>query len=265
MQNFTSEAELQQALRNYLETWAKENLPEFDELSEDTSAETLEEITQALEKLADTEFEAITQDATGGFIDAIEATFQEWAKTAREELDPEGVGSQPIYKAALNFFEAEEWPYAEAEDEPILYLNFQGENGQWPCLVSAKEDESQLVFYSFYADAISYEQRPAIAEFITRANYGMILGNFELDYTDGEIRYKTSIDVEGDRLTPALIQNLVYTNVMTMDQYLPGIIAVLEQDTSPEQAIHLVEQNEITQEPQASQTAPLNPTQNLVW
>ncbi|MEO1389173.1 MAG: YbjN domain-containing protein [Cyanobacteria bacterium J06634_6] len=76
-----------------------------------------------------------------------------------------------------------------------------------------------------------------MAQFITRANYGLILGNFELDYTDGEIRYKTSLDVEGDRLTPALTKNLISTNVMTMNQYLPGLLAVLEQQTPPGQAI----------------------------
>ncbi|MEL7052307.1 MAG: YbjN domain-containing protein [Cyanobacteria bacterium J06588_5] len=76
-----------------------------------------------------------------------------------------------------------------------------------------------------------------MAQFITRANYGLILGNFELDYTDGEIRYKTSLDVESDRLTPALTKNLISTNVTTMDQYLPGLLAFLEQQTPPGQAI----------------------------
>jgi hypothetical protein len=71
------------------------------------------------------------------------------------------------------------------------------------------------------------QQHPNVAEYLTRANYGLILGNFGLDYTDCEIRYKTSIDVEGDHLAPALIRNLVYTNVTMMDQYLPGILAIL--------------------------------------
>jgi len=43
-------------------------------------------------------------------------------------------------------------------------------------------------------------------KFLTRANYGMMIGNFEMDFTDGEIRYKTSIDVEGDKLSSALIK-----------------------------------------------------------
>ena len=80
-----------------------------------------------------------------------------------------------------------------------------------------------------------------VSEFITRANYGMIMGNFEFDFTTGEIRYKTSIDVEGDNLSFALIKQMVYANVMMMDEYLPGIMAVIEQEVEVKEAISLVE------------------------
>jgi hypothetical protein len=79
-----------------------------------------------------------------------------------------------------------------------------------------------------------------IAEFLTRANYGMTIGNFELDYTDGEIRYKTSIDVTNAQLSSALIKTLVYTNVAMMDEYLPGIQVVLAGAT-PIAAIQAIE------------------------
>jgi hypothetical protein len=154
----------------------------------------------------------------------------------------------------LNFFEADDWPLVEDEDEPILYMNFQGENGQWHCLAKAREAEDQCVFYSLYPEAVPEDKRSTLAEFLTRANYGMILGNFELDFDDGEIRYKTSIDVEGDRLTPTLVQNLVYTNVMTMDQYLPGILAILEQNLTAKDALDLVEQQlETNEQPSSSE------------
>ena len=80
-----------------------------------------------------------------------------------------------------------------------------------------------------------------MAEFLTRANYGLIIGNFEMDLTDGEVRYKTGIDVEGDRLSAALVKNLVYANVLTMDQYLPGIMRLIYADVSPAEAIVQVE------------------------
>jgi len=84
----------------------------------------------------------------------------------------------------------------------------------------------------------------AIAEFLTRANYGMTIGNVELNYTNSEIRYKTSIDIAADQLSPALMQTLVYTNVAMVGAYLPGIPAVIEQQATPEQAIRLVESGE---------------------
>jgi hypothetical protein len=72
----------------------------------------------------------------------------------------------------------------------------------------------------------------------------MTIGNFELDYTDGEIRYKTSIDVTNAQLSSALIKTLVYTNVAMMDEYLPGILAVIEGRATSEDAIRLIEQGE---------------------
>jgi hypothetical protein len=44
------------------------------------------------------------------------------------------------------------------------------------------------------------------------ANSDMIIGNFQLDFHDGEILYKRSIDVEGDTLSFACINNLIYAN-----------------------------------------------------
>ncbi|MEO3704272.1 hypothetical protein [Trichormus azollae] len=52
-------------------------------------------------------------------------------------------------------------------------------------------------------------QRMAVAEFIARGNFGIVIGNFEIDFSDGEIPYKTSIDVKGDRPSFALIKRLV--------------------------------------------------------
>ncbi|MDJ0775103.1 MAG: YbjN domain-containing protein, partial [Mastigocoleus sp. MO_167.B18] len=80
-----------------------------------------------------------------------------------------------------------------------------------------------------------------VTEFITRANYGMIIGNFEFDFTSGEIRYKTSIDVEGENLSFALIKQVVCANVTVMDEYLPSLIAVIEGKAGVREALTQIE------------------------
>jgi hypothetical protein len=152
-----------------------------------------------------------------------------------------GAAAGPISETVIHFFADENWPYMPIESEPILRVPFKGEHGQWMCYAQAREEQQQFVFYSVCPTSVPDDKRVAMAEFVARANYGLIIGNFEMDFRDGELRYKTSIDVEGDELTSPLVRSLVYANVAMMDQYLPGILAVLYGGTTPEDAIAQIE------------------------
>jgi hypothetical protein len=80
-----------------------------------------------------------------------------------------------------------------------------------------------------------------VAEFITRTNYGLRIGNFEMDFQDGEVRYKSSLDFEGSTLTPEWIQHAVYPAVQTMDRYLPALMKVIDGSLSPLEAVEEIE------------------------
>ncbi len=153
-------------------------------------------------------------------------------------FDQSGSG---ILDAVVRFFQEDNWHFEQLPDKPILRMGFRGDNGTWRCYAQVREQQQQFVFYSVLEFNIPEDRRPAMAEFLTRANYGLILGNFEMDFRDGEIRYKTSIDVEGDRLTSALIRPMVYVNVLMMDRYLPGIMKVAYGGASPADAIAEIE------------------------
>ncbi len=131
-----------------------------------------------------------------------------------------------IFDAMTEFFKGDDWNFDQLPDRPVLRMGFSGDDGQWTCFAQAREEQEQFVFYSVAPVKAPEERRHEMAEFITRANYGMIVGNFEMDYNDGEVRYKTSIDVEEAELSAPLTKHLVYANVLTMDRYLKGIMAV---------------------------------------
>jgi hypothetical protein len=146
-----------------------------------------------------------------------------------------------IFQAMIFFFTEYDLSFQEIEENKALSLGFEGKNGKYSGLAIARDEENQMVFYSICPVKTPESKRQTIAEFITKANYGLIIGNFELDFKDGEIRYKTSIDVEDDKLTSALIKQLVFTNVAMMDRYLPGILSVIYGNSSPDEAIAQVE------------------------
>lgn len=127
------------------------------------------------------------------------------------------------------------------KDLPILNLTVQSPNGKLDMFVHAHEDSQRLLIYS-RPQGINLKpiDIAAMAEFLTRANYGLPLGNFELDMNDGEINFKNSIDVNGGDLTQEMVKTLVVFSIECVNRYLPGMRAVLE-GVSAKQALEAID------------------------
>lgn len=151
------------------------------------------------------------------------------------------MAEQTIFEMIGSFFQQDGWEFKEIEEQSVLQMKARTQNGEFKCYAQADDEKSQFIFYSVAPVNAPEEKLAEFAEFFTRANYGLVIGNFEMDYDDGEIRYKTSIDVEGDRLSPALIKQLVYHNVRIMGKYLTGIEALISGGVSPTQAVERIE------------------------
>jgi hypothetical protein len=149
-----------------------------------------------------------------------------------------------LFDSVVQFFEEDDWSFMEVASGEALKMEVSGNNGEYDCYAIIDEERQIFQFLSLFPVKVPETNRLLIAEFLTRANYGLKVGNFEMDFEDGEIRYKTSIDVEGDRLTSALVSNLVSINVLMIDHYFPGIMKVLYGGLSPEEAIKAIEEEE---------------------
>ncbi|MBE9141503.1 YbjN domain-containing protein [Nodosilinea sp. LEGE 07088] len=218
-----------------------EGIPDQEKLTEG--------ITQFFADLVGHQLDPIAQTFASDTVGVVSRFFKELAEADPDEIFGNDADESPtVFAAMLDFFTKDDWSFLRIQGEPALRLAFEGQNGSWNCYARAREEARQMVFYSLCPFTAPEDKRAAVAEFLTRANYGMVLGNFELDFDDGEIRYKTSTVLEagGQRGGEAegVIREIVYTNVMIMNEYLPGIQAVLDEDVSPEQAIHLVEAKE---------------------
>lgn len=233
--NISSE-QITEGMVNFFKDWTDANL---SELNQNTVSARIEEITKAFEELTDTTLSE-TQDAISETLEEVTSAFEELADTLSESNE-DITSSKQILEEIIDFFTEDDWPFTKIKGESVLLTAFQGENGKWNCSAKARVEQEQFVFYSICPVNAPENKRLAVAEFLTRANSGMIIGNFELDFADGEIRYKTSIDVQGDFLSFELIKRLVYANVMMMDEYLPGMISVIDGDVLPEDAIAQIE------------------------
>ena len=150
--------------------------------------------------------------------------------------------ARTVADAVTAYFEAEDWPIMES-DPGVLETAFEGSATVWPLRIHVFEEDVRAVFVSAFPSAVPEEQRAAVGEFCNRANFGLAIGNFELDHDGGEVRFRTSIDAEGTEPTPELVRNAVVANVLTMDRYVTGILAVLN-GTDPADAVEDAEESE---------------------
>ncbi len=148
--------------------------------------------------------------------------------------------SGTIFGTVRQFFLDDEWEFAEDEAEGNLRMEYEGENGKWRCLAQVVDERQRFLFFSTLPKFVPSLMRLEASEYLTRANYGMEIGDFEMDFNDGEVRFRTSVDVEGGDLTTTMVKNLVYTNLAVMDQYLPGLKKVID-GMEPGKAIAEVE------------------------
>jgi hypothetical protein len=227
---------LNEAMQKFVQEWTN---ADSAETTEEVISQAVEQITQTFKELTNSISE-MTQEVVSETVEEMTNAFEELIESI-SDITEEITSEETIFEVIVNFFKTEDWQFQRTETELTLRLAFQGKNGKWNCYARAREEQEQFIFYSICPVNAPEEKRISVAEFITRANSGMMIGNFELDFNDGEISYKTSIDVEGDRLTTALIKRLVYANVMMMDEYLPGILSVIYGNVSPADAIAQIE------------------------
>ena len=85
------------------------------------------------------------------------------------------------------------------------------------------------------------DHRLAMAEYLTRANWGMRNGNFELNMADGEIRYKTYVHVGQQAPDMAACRMATMLPFLMIDRFGDGLIDVLFGFKSPREAFEAIQ------------------------
>ena len=148
-----------------------------------------------------------------------------------------GDGEHSLLDTVRALLEERGWEVEEHREQSLLRTLLEGRSGSWSCFVRTREDTGQITVHSICPRTAPEATREAVAEFLTRLNYGLIIGNFEMDLDDGEVRYKTSIDVEGEPLTAAQMRKLMEYNGHAMDAHLPLLEDVMDATATPLEAM----------------------------
>jgi hypothetical protein len=164
-----------------------------------------------------------------------------------EQPTPSHNGPQPTdnglraFETVWRFLLEEGLNPRRVNDKYMYQVSFSGTDAQFSAFAVVRPDLEQFMFYALVPVRAQQIVYGAVAEYITRANYGLRIGNFEMDYGDGEVRFKASVDFEGTELQPQMVRTMVHAVFVTANHYLPGLMRVMYGGLTPAEAIREVE------------------------
>lgn len=141
-----------------------------------------------------------------------------------------------------------DFSYNVSKDTPaeaVFTLGIKTENGKVDCMIMVKDEADMVLFYARSPINVPEPRRRLISDFITMANYNMRIGNFEMDFDDGEVRYKSYMLIDGI-LPPneEIVKRNFMVTIRILDKYMPGIMAVAFGQASPQDAVCQIEERQ---------------------
>jgi len=146
------------------------------------------------------------------------------------------------FETIVSFFERDGWKFRRLPGHEALEMGVAGESGSYRLVVVIDGDRNVVRFLTFLEGKVPEPRRREVMEYLTRANYGLLLGNFELDVADGEVRFKCSADIEHTGFSYEQYQSMLYVSVAMMDRYFPGLQKVVQGSSDAAAAIAEAEQ-----------------------
>ena len=155
-----------------------------------------------------------------------------------EEIE---VRKKEVKERIAAFLEEHEWKYEYNEEHQVFITGVGLKNYVSSVQYAISIKDSHVINYAVLPiNAKKHFKR--LVEFLCRANFGLVFGNFEFDYRDGEIRYKLEMSSDAILADDMNIGLLIFRPAMMVEKYIKGIVQVMTGAMKAPEAIELCEQ-----------------------
>lgn len=146
-----------------------------------------------------------------------------------------------LFENLLSVLEAEDVKYQADAERRVVRSGMRMPHGLFRVYMQA--DEEQQVFQVFIPVPVTVPEgcRLAIAEATTRANYGLKVGKFELDFSDGELRFQAAAPLPAGTIHGEIVHRMLGTAAHFVNLYFPAFMSIIYANEAPEEAVGRVD------------------------
>jgi hypothetical protein len=142
------------------------------------------------------------------------------------------------FNALIEHLDSKSFTYSSYPEEKRVCFSICGKHANYDFVFRITHEEELLQISARYPFFVREEKlRPTVAELLTRANYNLLLGNFEMDMKDGEVRFHVTHMIVDGLLADVAIDKAYRAILFTMDRYFPALMQHIHAGYTPEDAI----------------------------
>lgn len=135
--------------------------------------------------------------------------------------------SKAIANAIVDFLRDDDWHYEFDENKEIIRcgVNIKCKLKSTRLIIDLREDK-YLVFATISL-SVDEENRAEMARLLNMINYTMVFGNFEMDESDGEVRFRFAVDCDDCLPSREVVKDSILIPALMMEKYGDAIVKVL--------------------------------------
>jgi hypothetical protein len=146
-----------------------------------------------------------------------------------------------LFERVASYLDAADWDYTAHEDKNYFSLSCRLEMASVRIIIDVydADDWHRLLASSIFPVFMPEHRREDVAMSLAKINYSLIYGNLEMDLKDGEVRFRTVVESDGE-LSEAMIERVLRGNLSAANRYLAPLLAVAFGNAAPETVLDLV-------------------------
>lgn len=134
-----------------------------------------------------------------------------------------------------------DWSFDEAEEGSYIRTGVQGRNARFRVVLGVRGEGPTFLCFSLYDFTVPGPRRAACADLVNRINYTSLLGCFEMDVDDGELRFRVTFPLDESEISDSQIERSLVVAAMMADRYYPAFMSLIHAAMAPEAALETID------------------------
>ena len=156
----------------------------------------------------------------------------------REEKDLKQ--AKDMFKSLCEMLDERDWHYEKKEEDFTITCGAQGDDLPMDIIIELDLERQLVYLISHMPYAIPENRRAAIAVAVSQANNGIVDGDFDFDYTDGDILFRITSSYRGSLIGKELFAYMLMCACCTIDEYNDKFLMVAKSNMSVDEILNFV-------------------------